>query len=90
MQLTFMALQILQRHYSGYLRQKILEKGIQCPDEDNFKIAYFLLGGDARKWWVIERGMRLHTWKSFKIIFDAQFCPDAYKETKTVKFERLV
>ena len=32
--------------------EKILEEGMQCLDEDKVKIASFLLGGDASKWWV--------------------------------------
>ena len=31
--------------------EKILDQGMQCPDEDRVKIAGFLLGGSARKWW---------------------------------------
>ena len=29
--------------------EKILDKGMQCPDEDRVRIACFLLGGSARK-----------------------------------------
>ena len=63
---------------------------MQCPNEDEVRIASFLLGGEAHKWWVMERGMRPHTWKRFKIVFDAQFFPEAYKEAESVEFERLV
>ena len=52
--------------------EKILEQGMQCPDEDKVWIAGFLLGGDAHKWWVMERGMRLHTQEIFNTAFDAQ------------------
>ena len=30
--------------------EKILDEGMQCPDEDRVRIAGFLLGGNARKW----------------------------------------
>ena len=30
--------------------KKILDEGMQCPDEDKVRIAGFLLGGSARKW----------------------------------------
>ena len=29
--------------------EKILDEGMQCPDEDRVRIAGFLLGGNARK-----------------------------------------
>ena len=29
--------------------EKILDEGMQCPDEDRVRIASFLLGGSARK-----------------------------------------
>ena len=29
--------------------EKILDEGMQCPDEDRVRIAGFLLGGSARK-----------------------------------------
>ena len=35
--------------------EKILDEGMQCPDEDKVRIAGFLLGGNARKWWAYER-----------------------------------
>ena len=31
--------------------EKILDEGMQCPDENRVRIAGFLLGGSARKWW---------------------------------------
>ena len=42
--------------------EKILDKGMQCPDEDVVRIAGFVLGGSARKWWAYERTRRRHTW----------------------------
>ena len=41
--------------------EKILDEGMQCPDEDRVRIAGFLLGGSARKWWAYERTMKRHT-----------------------------
>ena len=41
--------------------EKILDEGMQCPDEDRVRIASFLLGGSARKWWVHERTRKCHT-----------------------------
>ena len=41
--------------------KKILDEGMQCPDEDKVRIAGFLLGGSARKWWAYERTRRRHT-----------------------------
>lgn len=38
----------------------------------------------------MERGLRLHIYESFNIVFDAQSCSKSYKEAKRVKFERLV
>ena len=42
--------------------EKILDEGMQCPDEDRVRIAWFLLGGNARKWWAYERTRKRHTW----------------------------
>ena len=70
--------------------EKVLDEGMQCPDEDRVRIAGFLLGGDARKWWVMEKRLRHHTWEEFKAAFEDQFVPIAFKETKRVEFERLV
>ena len=42
--------------------EKILDEGMQCPDEDRVRIAGFLLGGSARKWWAHERTRKRHTW----------------------------
>ena len=41
--------------------EKILDEGMQCPDEDRVRIAGFLLGGNARKWWAYERTRNCHT-----------------------------
>ena len=41
--------------------KKILDEGMQCPDEDRVRIAGFLLWGSARKWWAYERTKRRHT-----------------------------
>ena len=41
--------------------EKILEEGMQCLDEDKVRIAGFILGGDAHKWWVMKRDIKLHT-----------------------------
>ena len=38
--------------------KKILDEGMQCPDEDKVRMAGFLL---ARKWWPYERTRRRHT-----------------------------
>ena len=42
--------------------EKILDEGMQCSDEDRVRIAGFLLGGNARKWWAYERTRKRHTW----------------------------
>ena len=62
--------------------EKILDKGMQCPDEDSVRIAGFLLGGSARKWWAYERTRRRHTWAQFKTAFHIEFYPPAFVETK--------
>ena len=69
--------------------EKILDEGMQCPDEDKVRIAGFLLGGSARKWWVYERTKRRHTWAQFKAAFHTEFCPPAFVETKRLEFETL-
>ena len=62
---------------------------MQCPDENRVRIARFLLGGNARKWWVYERTRKRHTWAQFKAIFHTEFCPSAFFETKRLEFETL-
>ena len=62
---------------------------MQCPDEDKVRIAGFLLGGSARKWWAYERTKRRHTWAQFKTAFHTEFCPLAFVETKRLQFETL-
>ena len=42
--------------------ENILDEGMQCPDEDSVRIAGFLLGDSARKWWAYERTRERHTW----------------------------
>ena len=69
--------------------KKILDEGMQCPDEDRVRIAIFLLGGSARKWWAYERTKRRHTWAQFKTAFHTDFCPPAFVETKRLEFEKL-
>ena len=69
--------------------EKILDKGMHCPDEDRVRIAGFLLGGSARKWWAYERSRRRHTWAQFKTAFHIEFCPPAFVETKRLEFEKL-
>ena len=69
--------------------EKILDEGMQCPDEDRVRIAGFLLGGSARKWWAYERTKRRHTWAQFKTSFHTEFCPPAFVETKRLEFETL-
>ena len=69
--------------------EKILDEGIQCPDEDRVRIAGFLLGGNARKWWAYERTRKRHTWAQFKAAFHTEFCPPAFVETKRLEFETL-
>ena len=69
--------------------EKILDEGMQCPDEDKVKIAGFLLGGSAKKWWAYERTKRRHTWAQFKTAFHTEFCPQAFVETKRLEFETL-
>ena len=69
--------------------EKILDEGMQCPDEDRVRIADFLLGGSVRKWWVYERTRRRHTWAQFKAAFHTEFCPLAFVETKRLEFETL-
>ena len=55
--------------------EKILDEGMQCPDEDRVRIVGFLLGGNARKWWAYERTRKRHTWAQFKASFHTEFCP---------------
>ena len=62
---------------------------MQCPDEDRVRIAGFLLGGSARKWWAYERTKRRHTWAQFKTAFHTEFFPSAFVETKRIEFETL-
>ena len=69
--------------------EKILDEGMQCPDEDRVRIAGFLLGGSARKWWAYERTRKHHTWAQFKTAFHTEFCPLAFVETKRLEFETL-
>ena len=69
--------------------EKILDEGMQCPDEDRVRIAGFLLGGNARKWWAYERTRKRHTWAQFKAAFHTEFCPPALVETKRLEFETL-
>ena len=69
--------------------EKILDEGMQCPDEDKVKIAGFLLGGSARKWWAYERTRKRHTWAQFKAAFHTEICPPAFVETKRLEFETL-
>ena len=69
--------------------EKILDEGMQCPDEDRVRIAAFLLGGSARKWWAYESTTRNHTWAQFKTAFHIEFCPPAFVKTKRLEFETL-
>ena len=69
--------------------EKILDEGMQCPDEDKVRIAGFLQGGSARKWWAYERTKRRHTWAQFKPAFHTKFYPQAFVETKRLEFETL-
>ena len=69
--------------------KKILDVGMQCPDEDRVRIAGLLLGGSSRKWWVYERTWRRHIWAQFKTAFHTEFCPPAFVETKRLEFETL-
>ena len=69
--------------------EKILDEGMQRPDEDRVRIAGFLLGGSARKWWAYERTRKRHTWAQFKTAFHTEFCPPTFVETKRLEFETL-
>ena len=69
--------------------EKILDEGMQCPDEDRVRIAGFLLGGNARKWWAYERTRKRHTWAQFKAAFHTEFFPPALVETKRLEFKTL-
>ena len=69
--------------------EKILDEGMQCPDEDRVRVAGFLLGGNARKWWAYERTRKCHTWAQFKAAFHTEFCHPAFVETKRLEFETL-
>lgn len=55
--------------------QKILDEGLQCPNEDRVRMIGFLLEGDARKWWVHEQTIRRHMWDQFKHAFNIEFYP---------------
>ena len=69
--------------------EKILDEGMQCPDEDRVRIAGFLLRGNARKWWAYERTRKRHTWAQFKAAFHTEFFPPAFVETRRLEFETL-
>ena len=69
--------------------EKILDEGMECPDENRVRIAVFLLRGNARKWWAYERTRKRHTWAQFKAAFHTDFCPPAFVETKRLEFETL-
>ena len=69
--------------------EKILDKGMQCLDEDRVRIAGFLLRGNARKWWAYERTRKRHTWAQFMASFHTEFCPPSFVETKRLEFETL-
>ena len=69
--------------------EKILDEGMQCPDEERVRIAGFLLEGNARKWWAYERTRKRHTWAQFKATFHTEFFPPAFVETKRLEFETL-
>ena len=69
--------------------KKILDEGMQCPDKDRVRIAGFLLGGSARKWWGYQRTRERHTWAQFKAAFHTEFCPPAFVEIKRLEFETL-
>ena len=69
--------------------EKIFDEGMQCPNEDRVRIAGFLLGGNARKWWAYERTRKRHTMAQFKDAFHTEFCPPAFVETKRLEFETL-
>ena len=55
--------------------EKILDEGMQCPDEDKVRIAGFLLRGNARKWWAYERTRKRHTGHSSRLPFTLSFAP---------------
>ena len=59
-------------------------------DEDRVRIAGFLQGVDARKWWAYERTRKRHTWAQFKVDFYTEFCPPAFVVTKRLEFETLI
>ena len=69
--------------------EKILDEGMLCSDEDRVRIAGFLLGGNARKWWADEKTRKRHTWAQFRAAFHTEFCPPAFVETKRLEFETL-
>ena len=69
--------------------EKILDEGMQCPNEDRVRIARFLLGGNARKWWANERTRKRHIWAQFKAAFHTKFFPPAFVETRRLEFETL-
>ena len=69
--------------------EKILDKGMQFPDEDRVRITGFLIGGSARKWRAYERTRKRHTWAQFKTAFRTEFYPPAFVETKRLEFETL-
>ena len=69
--------------------EKILDEGMQCPDEDRVRIAGFLPRGSARKWWAYERIRKCHTWAQFKASFHTEFFPPSFVETKRLEFEAL-
>lgn len=59
--------------------EKILDKGMHCPNEDKVWISSILLEGRAQYWWNIEKTRRCHTWETFKRAFDLKFYPESYK-----------
>ena len=66
----------------------ILEN-LKTEEEDKVPFAEFLLQGDARDWWIMERehfkGETL-TWKDFKEIFFRNFFPTSVCEQKEQEF----
>ncbi|XP_060670981.1 uncharacterized protein LOC132800740 [Ziziphus jujuba] len=62
---------------------------MHCPDENMVRIFDFILEGDARKWWKVEKTRRRHTWDQFKVAFTTKYCLPAYLEARRREFEEL-
>lgn len=69
--------------------KKILEERMQCLDEDMVRILGFMLEGDVKKWWKVEKTQRRHTWDQFNNAFTTEYCTASYNQARRQDFEEL-